>query len=240
MPIRKTQLVNGEFYHIVNRGIDKREIFLDDSDCFRFMNSLLVFNDKESSEWHSSSFWQQRGSSRLIDYKSKNPLVEIYAFVLMKNHFHLLVRQLTEGGIAALMNKLGGYSSFFNRKYDRTGFLFEGRYRIKLIKTDEQLRNTFVYIHTNPVEIIEPKWKDWHVDDPEKAIEFLENKYRWSSYWDYLGKSNFPSLIDRNFFLKLFEEKAEIKKQIDSWILFKASNSDAGDNNFSETMNFLE
>ena len=225
MPIRKTQLVNGEFYHIVNRGIDKREIFLDDEDRLRFINSLLVFNDQDSAQWHSSSFWQQKGLSRLIGYKSKNSLVEICAFALMKNHFHLLARQLTEGGIAIFMNKLGGYSSFFNKKYERTGSLFEGRYRIKLIKTEAQLKNNFVYIHTNPVEIVEPKWKDWQVDDPQGAIEFLENKYRWSSYQDYLGRENFPSLVSQDFFLKLFGGKEDVKRQIDSWILFKASNS---------------
>ena len=224
MPIRKTQLVNGEFYHIINRGIDKRKIFLDDKDYFRFINSLLVFNDKGSTQWHSSSFWQQKGSSCLVDYKSKNPLIEICAFALMENHFHLLVRQLSEGGIVAFMNKLGGYSAFFNKKYERTGSLFEGRYKIKLIKTDEQLKNTFVYIHTNPVEIVEARWKDWRVENSQEAIEFLENKYRWSSYWDYLDKENFPSLISQDFFLKLFGGKEDVKRQIDSWILFKASN----------------
>jgi putative transposase len=224
MPIRKTELVNGEFYHIVNRGVDKRDIFLDDKDRFRFINSLLVFNDEGLSEWHSNSFWKQAGPSCLINYESKNPLVEICVFALMKNHFHLLVRQLIDGGIISLMNKLGGYSAFFNKKYERKGALFEGRYKIKLIKTEEQLKNNFVYIHTNPVEIIEPKWKDALVDNPQEAIKFLEDKYIWSSYRDYLGKEKFSRLINQDFFLKLFGEKEELKKQIDSWILFKSSN----------------
>ncbi len=224
MPTRKTQLVNGEFYHIINRGIDKREIFLDDKDRLRFMNSLLVFNDQGPTQWHDSSFWQQRGSLYLIEYKSKNPLVEICVFALMRNHFHLLVRQLSEDGIAALMNKLGGYSCFFNKKYERTGALFEGRYKTKLIKTEAQLRNTFIYIHTNPLEIIEPRWKDSLVDNPEKAIKFLEDEYLWSSYGDYSGKENFPSLVSQDFFLKLFGGREDLKKEIDSWILFKGSN----------------
>jgi len=226
MPIRKTQLVNGEFYHIVNRGIDKRKIFLDEEDYFRFINSLLIFNDQNPIPSESRGFWNRRESSLLASSRPKHLLVEICAFALMKNHFHLLVRQLTEGGIATLMNKLGGYSCFFNKKYERTGALFEGRYRTKLIKTEVQLRNTFIYIHTNPIEIIEPEWKDWCVDNPQGAIEFLENKYRWSSYQDYLGKQNFSSLINQDFFLKLFEGKEGVRRQTDSWILFKALNSE--------------
>jgi len=225
MPTRKVELVNGEFYHIVKRGVDKRKIFLDNEDHFRFMESLLVFNDKNPSTWQSRVFWQERGQSLLTHYKPKDPLLKICAFALMGNHFHLLVLQLQENGIVSYMRKLGGYAYYFNKKYERTGSLFEGRYKVKLIKTDAQLKNNFVYIHTNPVEVIEPKWKDSQVDNTKKAIQFLENKYRWSSYWDYLGKQNFPSLTNRDFFLKLFGGKEGIKKEIDSWILFKASNT---------------
>jgi len=230
MPPRKVQLVNGEFYHIVKRGTDKRKIFLDLEDHIRFMNSLLVFNDQNPASWREAIFWKQDTAFLLKSYRPKNPLVELCAFVLMKNHFHLLVRQLAENGIITYMRKLGGYAYHFNKKYERTGSLFEGRYRIKLIKTETQLKNNFVYIHTNPVEIVEPKWKDWQVDDSRKAIQFLENEYRWSSYWDYLGKSNFPLVTNRNFFLELFGGKEKIKEEIDSWILFKASDSNTDSN----------
>ncbi len=231
MPLRKVQLVNGEFYHIVKRGTDKRKIFLDDEDRLRFINSLLVFNDQNPVPWESRGFWHQRGPSSLVTsvYKVENPLVEIHVFTLMENHFHLLVRQIVEHGITTYMRKLGGYSYYFNQKHKRMGSLFEGRYKIKLIETDAQLKNNFVYIHTNPVEIIEQRWKDEIVKSPQKAIEFLEKEYRWSSYWDYLGKQNFPSLTNRNFFLEVFGGAQEIKKQIDAWVLFKASNNENGD-----------
>jgi len=225
MPRRKTQLVSREFYHIVKRGVEEREIFLDDEDRFRFINSLLVFNDKMPAPWQSRIFWHQRAPDSLSrgDYKPKIPLVEIHAFTLMPNHFHLLVRQLIENGIAILMQKLGGYSYYFNKKYERGGTLFQDRYKIIHVNIQEQLKNNFVYIHTNPVALIEPKWKEWKVQNPQKAIKFLEEEYCWSGYWDYIGKRNFPSVTKRDFFLKLFGGVEGIKKETESWISFKAS-----------------
>ena len=127
MPKRKTQLINGEFYHIVKRGIEERKIFLDDEDCFRFINGLLVFNDKMPAPWKSRAFWYQRDPASLAkgDYHSKIPLVEVHAFSLMPNHFHLLVCQLVENGISILIQKLGGYSYYFNKKYERVGTLYQ-------------------------------------------------------------------------------------------------------------------
>ncbi|MFH1643121.1 MAG: transposase [Patescibacteria group bacterium] len=223
MPIRKVQFANGEFYHITKRGIEKREIFLDDEDYFRFVNSLLIFNDKMSAPWASRGFWRQRDPASLCtsEYKPKVPIVEIHAFALMPNHFHLLVRQLVDNGIVLFMQKLGGYSYYFNKKYEREGTLFQNRYKIKRVKSEEQLENNFVYINTNPISIIESGWKEGKVEDVRKTIEFLENKYRWSSYWDYIGKKNFPSVITKDFFLEFFGEEEKIREKIESWILYK-------------------
>jgi len=228
MPKREIELVNGEFYHIIERGNDRRKIFLDNEDRLRFVNSLLVFNDTAPSPWQSRAFWNEQKESLIMDYQSKHPLVEIHAFALMDNHFHLLVRQLSEDGIAKYTKKLGGYVHYFNKKYKRTGSLFEGRYRAKLIQSETQLRNNFIYIKTNPVEIIEPEWKSWKVAKPLEAFNFLEKNYRWSSYWDYLGKNNFSSLVEKDFFLKLFDGEKNIKNEINSWISSKSSSFTRG------------
>lgn len=228
MPKRETELINGEFYHIIERGNDRRKIFLDNEDRLRFINSLLVFNDTEPSPWQSRAFWKNQKESLIMNYQPKHPLIEIHAFALMDNHFHLLVRQLTEDGIANYTRKLGGYVCYFNRKYKRTGSLFEGRYRAKLIQSETQLRNTFIYIKTNPVEMVEPEWKSWKVNKPLEALNFLEKNYRWSSCWDYLGKNNFSSLIEKDFFLKLFDGEKNIKNEINSWISSKSSNFTRG------------
>jgi len=199
--------------------------FLDDEDRFRFVNGLLVFNDKLPTPWQSRGFWHQRSPATLCrgDYQPKIPIVEIHAFALIPNHFHLLIRQLIGKGIEIFMQKIGGYSHYFNKKYGRGGTLFQDRYKIIHIDTQEQLKNNFVYIQTNPVALVEPEWKDWKVNHPQEAIKFLEEKYLWSSYWDYIGKKNFPSVSEQEFFLKLFKGEAEIKKEVNSWILFKAS-----------------
>ncbi len=222
VPKRKTELINGEFYHIIGRGNDRRKIFLDDEDRLRFINSLLIFNDTAPSPWQSRAFWKQKKELLATSYRPENAVIEIHAFALMDNHFHLLVRQITDKGITNYARKLGGYAYYFNKKYNRTGSLFEGRYRARIIENDIQLRNNFVYINTNPVQLIEPQWKQWKVADPQKAINFLEENYRWSSYWDYLGKNNFSSLVEKDFFLKLFG-KEDIKKEINSWISSKSS-----------------
>lgn len=226
MPRRKIQFVNGEFYHIVKRGVEEREIFLDNEDRFRFVNSLLVCNDKMPTPWQSRSFWHQRAPDSLSrgDYRPKIPLVEIHAFALMPNHFHLLVRQLLENGIVLLMQKLGGYSYYLNKKYERVGTLFQDRYKTIHIETQKHLKNNFVYIHTNPIALIESEWKNWKAENSQKIIKFLEEEYCWSSYWDYIGKKNFLSSIERDFFLKLFNGEEKIKQEINSWINFKAAN----------------
>jgi putative transposase len=225
MPRRQIQLINNEFYHIIKRGFEEKDIFLDEEDFLRFINSLLVFNDKNHSLWQFRFFWHKKTPKDLtLKYSPQKPLVKIHAFVLMPNHFHLLVQQLIDNGISIFMQKLGGYSQYFNRKYQREGSLFPNRYKVVNIKTEEQLKNTFVYIHTNPIGLIEKSWKEWKVKNLKKAVDFLENKYRWSSYWDYLKKRNFPKVTDRDFFIKLFGGNEEIKKEVNSWIKFKSQN----------------
>ena len=219
--MRRPQFVNNEFYHIVNRGVEQRNIFLDEEDRLRFVNSLLVFNDRKPAFWSLRGFWNTRNPNSLLrEYKPKESLVEIHTFTLMNNHFHLLLRQLTNSGISDFMRKIGGYAYYFNKKYQRIGSLFQGRFKALLIKDENQLKNTFVYIHTNPVEIIENNWKKFEVKDPESAIKFIE-AYRWSSYPDYLTAGNFSNLLIKNFFLKLFDGKENCKQEIDAWIKFK-------------------
>jgi putative transposase len=139
----------------------------------------------------------------------------------MGNHFHLLLKQVKEGGISDFMKKIGGYVSFFNKKHDRKGTLFQGRFRATLIKTEEQLKNTFCYIHTNPVEIIEPEWKNFIVKDRFEAKEFLKD-YRWSSYSSFIGQGEFDKIVKKDFFLDIFGGIDGVKEEINNWIEYKA------------------
>lgn len=221
MPIRNVQFSSGEFYHVVKRGVEERIIFLDDEDRFRFINSLLVFNDSSPVIWDMRGFWRQRDPASLVTsgYKPENPLVKIYSFALMNNHFHLLLEQIKESGISNFMNKLGGYSYYFNKKYRRVGPLFQGRFKAVMVRTDEQLKNTFVYINTNPVGLIEPGWKEKGVKDFKKTTQFLR-EYKWSSYPDYLGGENYP-FLEKSFFLNLFGGAVGCREEIESWLKYK-------------------
>ena len=225
MASKRPQLVNGEIYHIFNRGVEKRNIFQQISDYFRFIFCLYELNDKNLVKMRTRLKEQKQrkntGRTRAIRRK---PLVEILAFCLMPNHYHLVLRQLVDGGISLFMKKLGdSYVGYFNQKYNRKGMgsLFQGRFKAIHIKTNDQLINLICYIFTNPIELLEESWKEVGVANPQKAIEYL-GSYRWSSYLDCLGKPNFPSVTERDFLMRVFRGPANIKKFVEGWILYKA------------------
>ena len=94
----------------------------------------------------------------------------------MPNHVHLLLRQLKDSGIFKFMKKFGsGYGRYFNKKYNRKGYVFQNRFLAVPIKTDKQLKVVFAYIHANPVSLIEPKWKERGIKNFNKVIKFIEN-----------------------------------------------------------------
>lgn len=226
MPSKRPQFVNGEIYHIVNRAIEGRNLFQQISDYFRFIFCLYELNDKnlvrmEKRIKQRKKRKKERGST---PSDSREPLVEIIVFCLMPNHYHLVLRQLVDNGISLFMKKLGdSYVGYFNLKHDRKGrgSIFQGRFKAVHVKTNDQLMNLICYIFTNPVELLEKTWKETGVKNPEQAIKYLES-YRWSSYLDCIGKLNFPSVIQRDFLLKIFGGSDTIKKFVEGWILYKA------------------
>ena len=204
----KPELVNGEIYHIYNKGTEDRKIFLQDSDYFRFIHDLFEFNNEETTINVNRLFYKSYKSKTkeilLTKRKKRKLLVEIFAFCFMPNHFHLIVKQKIENGISKFMQKLGtGYTMYFNTRYERKGVLFQSKYKIKLVFSEEHFVYLPHYIHLNPLDLIGIKWREGKVDNPEKAAEFLES-YRWSSYLDYIGRKNFPSVTQREFLSEVF------------------------------------
>jgi len=226
MPIKRPSIVTGEIYHIVIRAIEELKLFRDQRDYFRMIHDLFEFNDEKST---SSYYRQEQNLTRIVlRHKNRECLVEVLAFCLMPNHVHLLVKQLRDGGISKFMRKIGaGYGGYYNKKYHRSGHLFQGKYRIVHIKSDKQLITVFVYIHTNPVAILVPNWKEKGIKGRElqKIIEFLEN-YQWSSYLDYLGNRNFPSLTVREFLLQIVGGAREGQRFVNDWLQFKKELAD--------------
>jgi putative transposase len=224
MPIKRPVLKNDEIYHVVIRGTGDSVIFKDKDDYYRGVFSLFEFNDKHGVLIRERRRHRLEAKARgEQDFTAKREkLVEILAFCFMPNHIHLLLRQIKDNGITDFMRKLGaGYGRYFNEKYGRQGHLFQGRFRVIHIKNEEQLRSVFVYIHANPISLIEPGWKEKGIKNPKRVVRFLEN-YKWSSYQDYIGKKNFPSVTERAFFSEFFGGENYCKNAVNEWIKYKS------------------
>lgn len=229
MPYRKEQFVNGEIYHITLRAIDDNVIFKNINDYFRGIFSIYEFNNDKSVTIQQKRKIRERIKKETTVIRDpfsitdeRDKLVEVLVFCLIPNHVHLLLKQLKDNGITKFMRKFGaGYGGYFNRKYGRKGHVFQNRFVSVHIKDDRQLSVVFVYIHTNPVSLIEPKWKEIGIKEPDKVIKFLEEDYRWSSYFDFVGKKNFPSLTERGFLLEVMGREQGCKDAIENWVRYK-------------------
>ena len=145
--MRKTKFVVGEYYHVYNRGTDKRNVFTDEKDLLRFWESLFDFNQTEpiGSVYEYSFEKKINGVNKKI-----KPLVEFAAYCLNPNHYHFLITPLQEKGVEKFMQRLGnGYTKYFNNRYKRDGVLFQGKFKSKHIDSNEYLLHLSVYINEN-------------------------------------------------------------------------------------------
>ncbi len=230
MPYKEVKFVTGEFYHLILRAIDNNLLFKDINDYYRGVFSIYEFNNThlvtiQARRRVRATFKKQidRALSPIFAEEDKrDKLVEVMAFCLMPNHIHLLVRQIKDGGISKFMQKIGGgYGAYFNGKYKRKGHVFQDRFKRVMIKNDNQLRIVFVYIHANPLSLIEPGWKELGIKNLEKAQSFLEKKYKWFSYPDFIGGKSFPSVTDRDFLLDVMGGEERCKTAVNDWIYHK-------------------
>lgn len=237
MPHVKREFENGEIYHITARRIGNELLFGDDLDLYRGIYGIYEFNNakhvsiarrrQERTAFKKAVLGQTSYNSYIrVEQDKRDKLVEVLAFALMPNHIHLLVRQLVDNGISNYMQKMGsGYASWFKEKYEQKGkgHFYQDRFNAVHIKDDGQLKTVLIYIFTNPVALIEPGWKERGVANVEKSTVFLEQKYRWSSYWDCLAKKNFPSIIatEKDFVLEVMGGFEGCKKAVNEWIKYK-------------------
>ncbi|MDO8639334.1 MAG: transposase [bacterium] len=139
--------ITGNYYHIYNRGVEKRNIFLDRWDCLRFLEGLNFYH-KAPVPMKLSDY--RRGLIKLKKIEKQTEIIEILCYSLMPNHFHFLIQQLEDRGITHFLKKLlNSYVRYFNTKYDRVGPLFQGSFKARLIETDEYLLQLSKYIHKN-------------------------------------------------------------------------------------------
>lgn len=204
--IRKVTFAPGEWYHCYNRGVDKRVIFKNVSDYRRFV--MLLYLSNGTKRFILSNFAKKSyvgPSLELIIEKADrgDQLVDVGAYALMPNHYHLLLREKTEGGLTTFMRKLGtGYAMSFNLKYHRVGTLFSSRFQARHISNDRYMRRLVHYLHANPSELYEPRFKEGIIAN-RKELESKMTTYPHSSFMDYQKRSDRPekSLLNQNALL---------------------------------------
>lgn len=216
---RKITITEGEFYHVYNRGVEKREIFSDRNDRERFLRLLFLANST-----NPFNFRDLEGKG-LIEIDRGTPLVAIGSYCLMPNHFHLLIKEITSGGISSCMEKLStGYSMYFNKKHTRVGPLFQGRFKAQHVDTDEYLKYLFAYIHLNPIKLIDTHWKENGIKNRAHAKRFLTG-YRYSSYADFNGmKRDENEILTIDEFPAYFAEEHEFSHFINDWLSYNEDN----------------
>lgn len=144
--MRKTELAVGEYYHIFNRGVDKREIFSDSLERQRFFQSMDEFNTLDPIGSIFENFFRDRKEKN----KSKKKLVGFVAYCLNPNHYHFILKQLADKGIEKFMHRLGvGYTKYFNKRHDRSGSLFQGTFKSVHVKTNSHLFHLSAYVNLN-------------------------------------------------------------------------------------------
>ena len=209
----------GDIAHVCNRGVEKRKIFLDQNDYFRFATNLIFLNNIKGKI--------RIQSKKPIDNIEKilfgqEKLVEVLKWSLLPNHYHLLLYEVVDGGILEFTKRLGNaYTKYFNTKYSgRSGYLFQNSAKMIIITDESQFNYIPIYIDLNCVDIYKPNWKVQKNRDFKKIINFLES-YKWSSFNNYFGndREELRIIINKNLFYSLFESnKIKYLKEIKVFI----------------------
>jgi len=239
---RITPFEIGKYYHVYNRGIERRKIYLEPLDYSRFMLLLYLCNTTENIQLNqlfrdikrkkekTKSKITESDVLKLYELPKKDLLVSICAHSLMPNHFHLILQEIREGGISTFMQKLlTAYSMYFNIKNKRSGSLFMKPFRSKYIKNEHYFMYLLGYLHLNQVKLIDPKWKENGITDLSKIKDFL-SKYKYSSIHDYLAgfKNSRPefAIIDTKSIPDYFSSSHEFEDFLDSWLTYSSEYAD--------------
>ncbi len=194
MAFRDTNFIENEYFHIYNRGNGKMEIFKDEEDYDRFIKLLYICNSEKSFKFRDNIVDQNLDA---WDFEKGESLVEICSWVLMPNHFHLILishrSDLWEKNynpITEFMRKLStAYVMYFNKKYERSGSLFEGKFKSRNVNKDNYFNYLFAYVHLNPVKLIQADWKENGIKDKNKTLEYIKD-FKYSSFVDFFNNFN--------------------------------------------------
>ena len=201
---KRPEFALNEFYHLYNRGVEGRDIYIDINDYRRAV--VLLFLANKTARVDIDGYFQKGLTFLdLWDVQQQDPRVEIGAWCLMPNHFHIFVREIKDGGISEFMKIFStAYSMYFNAKYKRQGRLTQGSYKAEHINNDRYFQYLFSYIHLNPVKLIrgESAWKEEGIKNQGRVKKFLDT-YTYSSFFDYkkgnLSRVESKILTNKNF-----------------------------------------
>lgn len=206
---RNYQFAPEEYYHIYARGFEKLPVFRGDDDYWAFIERLYLLNtperinirDVKQELSRGLTSGEASGSAEIFSVRPKASLVDIGAYCLMPNHFHILVREKQNSGISKFMQKLmTSYTMYFNKRHERTGAIFGSSYKAQHVLDDQYLRYLFAYIHMNP----------------RKIISSLR-KYQYSSYLDYCGVDRPQrTILAKGAFPDYFEGAHE--QEVERWL----------------------
>jgi REP element-mobilizing transposase RayT len=196
-----------QFYHVYNRGTEKRKTFLSKRDYERFLALLYLANSTEPVRVDNINRNEQGPTllRRAMELERGEPLVSIASYCLMPNHFHILLRPQAEAGLSRFMQKLcTAYTMYFNTRYQRSGALFQGKYKIRHAEGDRYLKYLIAYIHLNPAKISDP------------------TNYPHSSYADFAGEERpHGKILDKTALPFYFETPAQFKKEMHEWLTYQ-------------------
>lgn len=212
--MRKTQFATGEYYHIYNRGVDKRKIFTDRRDYTRFLAYLYFMNDAERTRLTDDFKLNLEAKPRERSWK---PLVAIGAYCLMPNHFHLYLTPVAKDGISKFMQRVQtAYTMYFNKRHERSGALFQGTFKAQHIAGNNYAKYLFSYIHLNPAKLKDKRWKEKGVRELREFTEYLES-YPYSSLREYVALNHQITAPDS--FPKYLSNSRELGSHITDWFL---------------------
>lgn len=212
MSQRKGTFAVGEYYHIYNRGNSRQTIFTTESEYRRFQYLLYVANGTAQLDFRSIE------QDKVLSFERGQPFVAIGAYCLMPNHFHILLTPVVENGVQQFMQKIStSYSMYFNKRHNRSGSLFEGKFKSEYVGEDRYMKYLFSYIHLNPIKLIQSDWKETGIRDLEAAQKYLE-EYKYSSFIDFQHEREESALLNRALFPDYFKTKKEFDTELLDWL----------------------
>lgn len=198
---RKEILTTGEIYHVLNHSIASEEIFVRKNESNRSLELVDFYRFPQRIRYSQFKLLpKEKRSDYAVEFRKLKPLVEIYAFAFMPNHYHTLLKQIQEDGIKIFASNFqNGFAKYFNKKNNRQGALFLKSFKAKRITTDEQFLHVSRYIHLNPVT--------------SYLIEFDQlGNYPWTSFHYYVRSCTKGNLVNTRFLLKMFGTREKYEK----------------------------